>query len=114
MSNERDELAKVIYTSHRDNTQVDLLDNRRLQGSQLAWARLAADTLIASGWRKPRTITTAEEVRNLPNDSVLLSDEGGVFQFDFGLWREVGTRDSMGANDIALPATVIYEPEASK
>lgn len=52
MSTERDELAKVIYTSHRGNTQVDLLDNRRLQGSQLAWARFAADTLIAAGYRK--------------------------------------------------------------
>ena len=52
MKSQCDELAEVIYASHRGNTQVDLLDNRRLQGSQLAWARLAAATLVASGWRK--------------------------------------------------------------
>jgi hypothetical protein len=102
MSNDREELSDIILDcgeyipgSHAD----DYVNPYK-----------AADAILAAGYRKLRQVTTVEEVRGLPNDSVLLSDEGGVFQFDFGLWREVGTRDSMGANDIALPATVLHLP----
>ena len=117
MSAERDELAKVIYTSHRGNTQVDLLDNRRLQGSQLAWARLAADTLIASGWTKPRAITTVEELDALPNASLILD---GKDQYREGLtsiegrnwWRTMGPARVLASKEVDLPATVLYEPEA--
>ena len=58
MSNEaaRDELAEVIFDSHRRNTQIDLLADRRLKGSQLAWAGFAADALLAAGCRKPAVL----------------------------------------------------------
>lgn len=52
----RDQLQKVIYNSHRDNTQYDLMTDRRLQGSQLAWAGYAADRLLVAGYRKPEVI----------------------------------------------------------
>ncbi|WP_284763423.1 hypothetical protein [Arthrobacter sp. efr-133-R2A-63] len=54
--NARDKIRKVIYQSNRANTQIDLKGNRRLKGSQLAWAGYAADALMADGHRKPIVI----------------------------------------------------------
>lgn len=112
--NARDELVKVIYTSHRGNTQVDLIDNRRLQGSQLAWARLAADALVASGWQKPRSITTVEELDALPFEAVVRDAEGHVLErwgdADEVLWTTVMVNAFIPRDAIALPAAVLYEP----
>jgi hypothetical protein len=121
--NARDELKKVIYTSRRNNTQVDLRDDRRLQGSQLAWAGYAADAVLAAGYRKPRIITTAEELDALPVGSVVrmsgTSEDARVAVKD-GTWKSESEwfvadgdewcLDSTELDD--LPATVLHEPEA--
>ncbi|MFF1382818.1 hypothetical protein ACFVWT_04555 [Arthrobacter sp. NPDC058288] len=54
--NARDELQLTIYQSNRLNTQIDLQDDRRLQGAQLAWAGYSAAAVRAAGYRKPKVL----------------------------------------------------------
>jgi len=72
-----------------------------------------AGVLLDAGYRKPRTITTLEELDALPMESVLKSAEGNVWESLVGGWFETCSRACHIASDIALPATVLYEPEAS-
>ena len=72
-----------------------------------------ADAILAAGYRKPRTITTAEELDALPLESVVKSAEGNVWEFLVGGWFETASRVGHVASDLALPATVLYEPEAA-
>lgn len=48
-------LQKIIYQSMRLNTQIDLKDDRRLQGSQLAWAGYAANSVLNAGYTLDRS-----------------------------------------------------------
>ncbi|WNM64536.1 hypothetical protein SEA_MIDNIGHTRAIN_49 [Arthrobacter phage MidnightRain] len=77
-----------------------------------------AETLLEAGYRKPRTITTAEELDALPFGSVILDPTGlSLHKNEFTGWRA-----SNGAKDIdaemlereALPAKVLHEPEAEQ
>ncbi|UYL88331.1 hypothetical protein SEA_EVEPICKLES_44 [Arthrobacter phage EvePickles] len=84
----------------------------------------AADKVLAAGYRKPRIITTTEELDSLPVGSVVLSDayrymvHGGAdcgwpiaFQrWDDKLWHR-GARSGDTHPDNFLPATVLHEPE---
>lgn len=97
MSTERDELATVIETAY------DLNEG-------MASFELLAHAVLAAGYRKPRTITTRGELDALPRLSVIRSDEGAVFE-RHTMWHEAGSRDLMYTSGIALPATVIWEPE---
>ena len=64
MSNERDELAGIIARAFRVHPNgVAYVDHKG-----------GADALLAAGYRKPRTITTAEELDALPRGAVVLSD----------------------------------------
>lgn len=63
----------------------------------------------------PRTITTVEELDALPDASVILFEQGGVWehQWDDGgrYWVTPGNSDEVFTSDkLALPATVLYEP----
>lgn len=84
-----------------------------------------ADAILAAGYRKPRTITTAEEIRNLPALTVVIYDDmatGGLLQAyvvpddgtvmfkhceEFHLMTFGG--DYIDATDMPLPLTVVYE-----
>jgi hypothetical protein len=78
--------------------------------------------LARAGYRKPRTITTAEELDALPVGSVVLH-HGRSFQryvprvvglYEYGLWQcpDGGfVRNSQGGAMI-LPATVLHEAQA--
>lgn len=105
MSNEqRDELARDIAAAlGGGNASVRAITN-------------VAEALIAAGYRKPRTITTHEELDALPEGSVIHSGEGAVFEKCHSGWIETGRGGVMDPEDIALPATVIHEPttEATK
>jgi hypothetical protein len=70
-----------------------------------------ADALTAAGYRKPRTITTAEELDALPEGSVTLDRTGDVQKRTYEGWMSTGAEEP---NYVALPATAIYEPEADK
>jgi hypothetical protein len=104
----RDELARVIF----DAPALIAWDNR----SQ--W--IIADAILAAGYRKPRTITTVEELDALPNGSVVLSQvyrhylngmDISFQRWEDGLWHR-GARSSDTHPDNFLPVTVIHEPAA--
>lgn len=57
---------------------------------------------------KPRQVTLTRELHALPNDSVIRTDKGFVFEKNGHWWSEPGTRDPSLAEDIDLPATVLH------
>jgi hypothetical protein len=74
------------------------------------WA-FEAGVRYQSWHSKPRTITTAEEVAGLATGTVLMSEQGGVWLAHERLeWVEPGRAAGVTDYDIALPATVLYEP----
>ncbi|MCW2132902.1 hypothetical protein [Arthrobacter sp. VKM Ac-2550] len=82
-------------------------------GDDVMGADLAEATL-AAGYRKPRTITTAEELDALPMDTVIRDADEYVWERWSLLsrnndWRCAGAPD-LADDDIALPVTVIWEP----
>ena len=102
---ERDELAGIIY-----------------MGSDLAEAKAArlADDVIAAGYRKPRTVTTAAELDALPVGTVVLvkqpEDVRGYSYQQGPSGRWYGAAASIGALAIQLmfpgsTATVLHEGE---
>jgi len=73
-------------------------------------AETLAAAVLALGYRKPRTITTTEELDTLPEGSVVLTCFGDACQMR-------GTREDLTAWHFLVkygPATVIHEPEATK
>ncbi|WP_341394046.1 hypothetical protein [Arthrobacter sp. G119Y2] len=79
----------------------------------------AAAALLAAGYRKPRTITTVEELDTLPVEAVVRSHVGVVWEKgefpdepEFPFWTTPGTNHEYPASHISLPATVLWEPEA--
>lgn len=85
-----------------------------------------ADSILAAGYSKPRTITTVEELDALPAGSVVLeADNGplmgieivpGVFhKFPQQLgWHVVAGHGARPTHEIELPATVLFTPEATR
>ncbi|URC18081.1 hypothetical protein QEO76_gp56 [Arthrobacter phage Cole] len=65
-----------------------------------------------------RTITTLEELDALPCESVIRDAEGHVLERwgepEENLWVTVMVKDYISRGDIALPATVLLDPEAAK
>lgn len=81
----------------------------------------AADAILAAGYRKPRTITTAEELDTLPVESVVRSARGTIFEKanfhgdpEFPFWLTPGVNHEYAGIALALPATVLHEPEATR
>jgi len=111
MSDARDELAKVI----RESTK------RSLFGERYAGVPEVADAILAAGYSNPRTISTVEELDQLPAGSVILRN-GRAFQhypahsapFDeYQKWKcaDGGFVRSTKDGSSILPATVLYEPK---
>ena len=97
MSNERDELFQLMLG--RTTTK-------------------AVERILAAGYRKPRTITTAEELDALLNGSVVLSTQytgQSGQQISFQRWYDGdwhrGARSASTHPDNFLPVVVLYEPE---
>jgi hypothetical protein len=102
MSNERDELIYVIIAANGE------------QDEELA------DAILAAGYRKPRTITAVEELDALGLRSTIIDADGEVWVNDgdsLDQWGSVTHPESyggpkwIGPADVALPATVLYEPQ---
>jgi hypothetical protein len=83
----------------------------------LPTAREIAAGILAAEYRKPRTITTAEELDALPHEAVVRSSFGVTHEkcFDFvseaTFWSAIGSEDEHTAGKIGLPAAVLYSPE---
>ena len=75
----------------------------------------AADAIIAAGYRKPRTITTAEELGKLAEGVVIIDQDGDVVIADPGpedMWfRQIDETWPLPAGAIFLPATILHEPK---
>ena len=112
----RVELGELLHQNITDSLPTD--PTRNEIGAQVD---TAIDIVLAAGYRCPRTVTTVEELDALPVDSVVMETEEdtfvirtmrGVFhRFPDG-WYVVAGYDAR--HNIALPATVLYEPEATK
>jgi len=101
--NERDELAGIV----RGKTCCSGLCAES-QSEQ------TADAILAAGYRKPRTISTIEELDALPIGAVVLDSIGDPWAvaWDAGGFRRY--RNPNGAVNFAnLPATVLHSPEAA-
>jgi len=79
-----------------------------------------ATRLLAAGYRKPRTITTVEELDALPGESVIRDASGIPYELDYTLgnpadkwWVATGMIERLENRHIELPATVLYAPEPS-
>jgi len=105
--NARDELAEVIYKAR----WVDAVEN-----AEMATDAKMAETILAAGWVKPRTITTVEELDALPDYSavMLAGRDGLICQKRYGSWALMGFDERVSLPQIAgdLPATVLHEGQA--
>lgn len=109
------ELAQIIT-----DADVDFfggVPNPEPTGRALA----AAASAITAGYRKPHTVTSAEELDGLPKGSVVMdgTGDGVVYQKrhraeDGVQWYEPGYALNWDSLEITLPATVLYMPEVSE
>lgn len=70
-----------------------------------------ADLVIKSGYRRPRTITTAEELDALHDRSVVSTSAGTIANLVGDAAYFFGYEVSASRSILSLPATVLYEPE---
>jgi hypothetical protein len=97
MSAERDELTDIIASNRTE------------------YANLTADRILAAGYSKPLTITTATELDALPREAVVRDAEGYVLerwgQPEERMWATPMNGAWIRSAEITLPATVLYAPE---
>ena len=72
----------------------------------------AVERILAAGYRKPRTITTAKELDALELRSIVLDSGGEPFELTDNGWRYWLYEESFSSLELSFPATVLYEPEA--
>ena len=118
---QRDELAQIAYLNmYTDPTSPRIQPLNERTESEIGRHYRAADDILAAGYRKPRTITTVEELDALPDEALVRSDFGVIHEkrveFDTGrvVWTCPGDTDEHTAGKITLPATVLYTPEAAE
>lgn len=113
MSEQRDELAREIFIADNYHARREFMEAEwaeRSGGYQYAF--WIADGLIAAGYRKPRTITTVEELDALPVGSVIrIQQEMNLEKFSDG-WYTTALTENFQQFPIWLPATVLHEPAA--
>jgi SAM-dependent MidA family methyltransferase len=104
---ERDELADLLWD----------MAIRHL-GVATSSSKSMAEELIEAGYRKPRTITTAEELDALPVDTVIRTAGGRVYEKgcypddkEFPFWSMTNEQREFGSRQVPLPATVLWEPQ---
>ncbi len=60
-----------------------------------------------------RTVSSIEELNDLPGGSVLLDSDESVLEKSYiepRWWFQMGSSDSVSIDDIRLPAAVLHEP----
>ena len=80
------------------------------------FATKQAEKLLASGYRKPRTITTDEDLSAAPKGIVLRELDGLIWEKQGdgeggAFWVETGDEQEYEYTEISLPATVLWEPQ---
>lgn len=101
---EQDELQKVIFGYFGPTYAINAYRTAEQQDQELAAA------IWDAGYRKPRTITTREELDTLPNMTVVRSSKGSIVNLTGGRACIFGTEGSAPASSLALPVTVLHDP----
>ena len=107
---QRDELAREIWLADRLRACAP--------GGPSEQDYRAADRLIAKDYRKPRIVTTVEELDALPVGSVVMDADAyvGRKERDTGgaEWSVSLHKYSKESRAFTLPATVLHTPETEK
>jgi len=94
-----------------------MADLGEADNGESGWPDFARAALEAAGRylmaQAHRIITTAEELVNLPQGAVILSEQGGIFQQFNGYWLEPANSYGHHLDEIALPATLLHEPRSA-
>lgn len=101
---ERDELIRLIS----EPLPLDDLDK--------GYQEEAADAILSTGYRKPRQVTTAEELMELEDPAVVLVDyKHSAYQWGIGIEGSEGWQSTRDPNPITsdhlwrfAPLTVLY------
>lgn len=101
---DRDELAQVIVAAYGEDAETECSCEQDMD---------VTDAILAAGYRKPRTITTVEELDMLPDNSVIEDGAGDVGVLLAGnVWYpETAPIPVRKVGKSYLPATVLYEPQ---
>lgn len=126
MSEQTNEHDLIEMTAGADTLAWDIFraDNSRLPEELLRadfpanaeYALNIAKHLREAGYRKPRTVTTVEELDALPVKSAVLSAMGNFYVKDFDLdnpsdtwWSAAGSGAEFLTERVSLPAIVLHE-----
>lgn len=112
-TNERDQLRGTLANTICNASLYARRAQPYLLGSDMSDVLdKTADAIVAAGYRKPRTITTVEELDALPEGSVIRDAFRGRVFHRRGLagWQCAGM--TLKA-EIVLPVTVLHTPEQS-
>lgn len=119
----RYQLAKDIFMADNADAPSPEREWDIATTKEHAYAYGIADGLIAAGYRKPRTITSVEELDALPDGAIVLDYYEDVCVLEDSAaagYRDTHSRtwsqpDGTVNLSVSLPATVLYEPtEATK
>lgn len=114
----RDELAELLAVTDHPHLQPPWKE-RADRSPVKFYSRKKADVLLAAGYRKTRTITTAEEMDALRFQSVVLDAYGTPYVCERhatdgtrNQWKPAGMGHLEESEDILYhgPATVVHEP----
>ena len=108
MSTERDELAKVIVAAYGEDAEAECPCEQDLD---------VAEAILAAGYRKPRQVTTVEELKALEDpETVLVDFKQNAYQWGIGLDGSEGWQSTRDPNPITsdhllrfMPLTVLFE-----
>lgn len=105
---QRDELQAVIYGYFGPPSQI-----KPYKKSPVEQDRELAETILAKGYRKPRTIRTIGDMAGIVDGTVFRTVEGHVFEVQGG--RLLRTDSTTWWSPLAswLPITVLDEPAAT-
>ncbi len=120
---ERDELRGTLSNTICNASNYTKRAQPHLMGSDMSTVLdKTADAILAAGYSKPRTITSAEELDALKLPAIIDCKNGGVAKVEYMhgpgrqkyaefLFGEADESHTLAAlAEWALPATVLYEP----
>ena len=114
MSNTRDDLDELMAAGHE--APNDYFEGEEIAATANALAYALGHALAEIDALKPRVITTAAELDAEPDATVVISEQGGIWEAcEIGgvrYYLEPGDKEACGAASIAFPVTIIYAPEA--
>lgn len=104
MSNEREQLADLV---------LPVLEKCFDSDWNATYSEMVASIVLTAGYSKPRTISTVEELAIVKNGTVVRSDAGTIAcRFDAERGVTLGDDRAFPWGVLALPVTVLWEPEA--